>query len=304
MHDQASELRQLVRRASGAEEPAAENAPQMIIVCGGKGGVGTTTLAVNLAVALARLGPRIVLVDGDFDVPDVAELCQLQEAECITEVLSGRRSVQEVLQSGPAGVEVLPGAWAAECAPYCSAPMQQRLIDQLKGQQADMIVVDAGSGLKNSVRRFWDAADLVLMVTTPDAVSILDAYTAIKALQAGSPDASVCTLVNRAPSAIKAKDVHQRIAQVSHRFLGIRVKAAGNVLEDDSIRWASKAPGPMVLQSPRSAAARSIERIAQTLQRRPIRSNQAPRRRDAIVRPLQAKYGEYWAEGITESTLY
>src|SRR3984893_10444594 len=154
MHDQANELRLLARQWATELEPASD-APRTIVVSAGKGGVGTTTIAVNLATALARQGCRTVLVDADFSGPDAALLCGIESRDTIADVLSGRRSVHEVLQPGPGGIQVLPGVWPTGAIPNCSPTAQERLLHELDhlGRHAEIIVLDVGSGLNHVVRR-------------------------------------------------------------------------------------------------------------------------------------------------------
>lgn len=120
MADQANDLRNLVLRAS-RPSPTASQPPKLVVVTGGKGGVGTTTIAVNLAISLARDGRRVVLVDADLDGADAGTLCRVDEpSSTVADILSGRLSVHEALELGPAGIQVLPGAWAGNALVDCS----------------------------------------------------------------------------------------------------------------------------------------------------------------------------------------
>jgi MinD-like ATPase involved in chromosome partitioning or flagellar assembly len=119
MQDQADELRQLVLRSAAAARHPAAPPPPLIVLHGAKGGVGTTSLAVNLAVSLARAGRRAVLVDADFHQPDATALCGLSDGDSVADVLAGRRTVHEVLQPGPAGIQVVPGLWAPSALADC-----------------------------------------------------------------------------------------------------------------------------------------------------------------------------------------
>jgi flagellar biosynthesis protein FlhG len=187
MYDQANHLRKLV--LSGAVDPRGpdDDAPFLIAVAGGKGGVGTTTLAVNLATALARDGRRTLLVDADISHADVAKLCGLHDGYTVADVLSGRRTLHEAIQRGPAGVQIVPGSWAGEDLTEASPPAQQRFIRQLRGlgAHAEYVIIDAGSGLNRVVQTFWRSADAVLLVTTPDLVSVMDAYAQSKCTRRG-----------------------------------------------------------------------------------------------------------------------
>src|SRR6478672_2486280 len=130
-HDQADELRQLARQRFGSRASAGPAVP-LVVASGGKGGVGTTTVAMNLAIALVRLGRRSVFVDADLDHGGNAQFGPTRQHGSLLDVLSGRRTVHEVLERGPSGVQMLPGIWASGEANESTATAQERLIGELK----------------------------------------------------------------------------------------------------------------------------------------------------------------------------
>jgi flagellar biosynthesis protein FlhG len=263
--DQAFHLRALVRAAAQADAGPAFPPPRKVVVCGGKGGAGATTLAVNLSIALARLGSRVVLVDADMNHADVAAHCQLEARYTIADVLCARRTVHEVLTRGPAGIQIVAGAWSATCVPDCSPAAQDRLLAELDrlGRHADLVVVDVGGGLNHVVRRYWQAADSVLLVTTPDRVAIMDAYAAIKVLAAGRALA-IHTIMNCA-DAPTAAHAHARINGACQRFLHRSLSLAGHVSDDSAVAEAAATGRPFALAGGGSPPAREIEIIAEAL---------------------------------------
>ncbi|HKD36827.1 MAG TPA: P-loop NTPase [Pirellulales bacterium] len=265
MHDQADELRTLARQWAAEAKPS--DGPRKIVVSAGKGGVGATTIAVNLAAALGRQGCRTILVDADFSGADVAMLCGIESRDTIGDVLSGRRSVHEVLQPGPAGIQVVPGVWSPGTMPDCSPAAQQRLLRELDhlGRHAEVVVLDAGSGLNHVVQRFWQAADELLVVTTVEAVSIMDAYAAVKLLLAEKAPPIVRTIVNQSPQEEVALGVHARIAQACQRFLAMRVHRGGAVPWDSTVALSYRSHKPLVIETPDCPAARAIEQMAEQI---------------------------------------
>jgi len=263
--DQAFHLRALVRAAAQADAGAPFPPPRKIVVCGGKGGAGATTIAVNLSIAFARLGSRVVLVDADMNHADVAAHCQLETRDTLADVLSARRTVHEVLTRGPAGIQIVAGDWSSTSVPDCSPAAQDRLLAELDrlGRHADLVVLDAGSGLNHVVRRFWQAADAVLLVTTPDRVAIMDSYAAIKVLGARR-ELAVHTITNRA-DAETAADVHVRLNDACERFLNRSILFAGSLSDDSAIGEAASTGRPMALDGCRRQSAREIESIAEGL---------------------------------------
>jgi len=265
-YDQANELRQLVR-SQPHPRLGSGRAPEIIAVTGAQHGVGTTTTSVNLAMALALAGRRVILVDADLERGTVAQFCGITERSSVVDVLSGRRSIHEVLLRGPVGVLVVPGVWAPGSVADCSATAQQRLIDQLRGLavHADVVVIDTGSGRNGFVRRFWQAADAPLVVTTPEPVAIMECYATIKVLLAGTASIAVRTLINRAPTVERATEVQQRIASACRRFLGVAATAAGYVPEEPLAARAAETATPFVLSAPHCEGARAMERLAAAL---------------------------------------
>ena len=150
---------------------------------------------------------------------DMASLCGLDAHESVADVLAGRLTVHEVMQRGPAGVQVVPGAWGRDSERLASAAAQRRLMAELQdfGRYAEVVIVDAGNGIGEVSHRFWQAAQLVLLVTTPDANAIMDAYACVKVLAEQAP-ARVLTLVNAAGSPDEAQQVHLRLEQACRRF--------------------------------------------------------------------------------------
>lgn len=267
MQDQAKDLRRLVRECFTQDTAAPGRRPRLIVVTGGKGGVGTTTIAVNLAVALQREGLESLLVDADPHGGNVAFLCGLQERYTLADVLAGRRTVSEVLQTGNGAITVLPGVWGLEKLTDYPPTAGNRLLEQLNtsNTQADLIVLDAGNSAEEMTRRFCQAADLTLAVTTPETPSILDTYAAVKVLAGNQYSRLICSLINRAPDAEVAKEVHGRLAHASHRFLGISLQDAGYVPADATVAAAAAATEPILVAATECPAAKKIRRLAKTL---------------------------------------
>lgn len=278
MLDQAERLRSLMRADRGNLLPAASSAvrPHRVVVAGGKGGVGTTTIAVNLAVALARDGHRTVLVDGNLGTADAAGLCGTREAYHIADVLAGRRGIHEALQLGPAGVQVLPGAWATGHITDCAPAAHERLLRELArlGPHAEQVVVDAGNGSHSAVRSFCQAADRVLLVTSPDDASVMNTYAAIKFLRAIDAQPAIHLFVNLAGHADGARQTHRRLAQACRRFLGFGLPWAGELSHSAEVMEAGRQRHPFVLAVPQTLAIRQIEQLAATISNDPGENNE------------------------------
>jgi len=266
MIDQATELRKLVLQSARQHVAAAGPPPRLAVVTSGKGGVGVTTLAVNLSVALAEQGSRVVVVDADLHRSDAATLCGLSEQQSVADVVTARRDIHEVLQRGPAGIQIVPGLAAPRQDGAWSEAAQERLLRQFQmlGRHADVVVLDVGGGTNDFIRRCCEAADDVLAVSTSDAVSVMDCYARIKTSYSGQAAATLWLVVNQCHGNA-ALDVHQRIDQSCERFLGFRVEHWGAVPEDDAVVESVSSGVPFMLSAPSCPAALAVQRLATEL---------------------------------------
>jgi flagellar biosynthesis protein FlhG len=287
--DQAHDLRRLVLNSGRTGLNDSTPPPKIVVVCGGKGGVGTTTVAVNLAIALVREGRRAVLVDADFAGPDVSTLCGLDEPYGAADVLAGRRTVHEVLSRGPGGIQVLPSTRGLTDAADCTPAAQERLVDQLEGlgPHADYVLIDAGCGSGRVMRRFWEAADAVLLVTHPDDVAVMDAYAVIKLVCREQPLRAVVAAVANCVEATAGEtapgdDVPARLDRACRRFLGMTVACAGRIPFDPCVPRAAAAESPVLIESPASQASAALQQMASLLPRlidteSPVAARHSPR---------------------------
>jgi len=248
-------------RAARGQIAARDPSPQMIVVTGGKGGVGATTLATNLAIALAQQALRVVLVDADLQRPDVAAHCRLQERHTVGDVLAGRLDIHEALERGPGGIQVLAGAWGVSPRPVYSEFSQRRLIDQLKGlgKHADAVVIDSGSASDGFLSEFWRAADQILLVSIADPIAVMDAYATLKltVAEAGAQD-KVYAWMNCCDKPAAAEALG-RLRTSCERFLGFAPGACEPIPLDDAVPQAAQRGGLLLLEFPEAPAARAIE---------------------------------------------
>jgi MinD-like ATPase involved in chromosome partitioning or flagellar assembly len=181
-------------------------------------------------------------------------------------VLSERRTVHEALERGPAGIQLLMGEWSTSSVPDCSPVAQERLLHELDrlGRHADLVLLDVGNGLSNVVRRFWQAADRALLVTTPDTLSIMDAYAAVKMLAADRPELKIEIVVYRSYSTTAAV-VHHRIVRACERFLNRHVALAGHIPDEGHGHSSPDRIGPLSFYEGQRPAAREINALAERL---------------------------------------
>lgn len=253
--DQASQLRSLVQERRRAS---------VIAITSGKGGVGKSNIAVNLAIRLASAGKQVVLLDADLGLANADVLCNIDLPCNLSHVISRKKELREVLVQVPGGFSLIGGASGLARMADLSDEDRQRLIDALGEleEKADIILIDTGAGISPNVLTFTRAADHVLVVTTPEPTAITDAYAAIKVISRDGGERRISLLVNQARSAAEARVVHERIAKVAKQFLSVSVFDAGHVVSDEQVPLAVRRRMPFVLGSPRCPASTCVSQLA------------------------------------------
>jgi flagellar biosynthesis protein FlhG len=259
MIDQASHLRNMARGRPRAS---------VIAVTSGKGGVGKSNIAVNLAIRFASAGKQVVLLDADLGLANADVLCNVGVPFNLSHVISRKKELRDVMCEAPGGFRLIGGASGLARMADLSDADRQRLVGALGEleQAADLILIDTGAGISPNVLSFTRAADHVLVVTTPEPTAITDAYAVVKVISRDGLPRRLSLLVNQATNALEGKMVYDRIAKVARQFLGVSVLDAGYVLDDAAVCAAVRKRTPFVLSNPRCAASHCIAQLAMRLE--------------------------------------
>lgn len=264
--DQARGLRALAaHRAEPAKfDSTAVNKCHTIVVSGGKGGVGRSVIALNLAVTLSQRGSNVGLLDASPDLGNIDLLCGLNGYWSLPHVIQGSRQLGDVLLKGPAGVTILTGAASLPCINSDCSPNRSKMFDQLTSmeRELDWLIVDASGSACELTREFAFAADDVLIVATPEPTAVAEAYASVKSLSSNRRS-RLGLLVNQADSELQAQRILDRLQQAAHSFLRVDLHRRGYIPRDVAIPMSVNGRVPFVIQSPESAATHALNRLCQ-----------------------------------------
>lgn len=269
MQDQATELRRLMRRMTPSHAAAAPHAARVMAITSGKGGVGKSNVAVNLAARLARMGRRVALLDGDMGTANADVLCNVTPKANLAHVIAGRKNLADVMLECPGGFYLVPGASGLAQMANLSEFERARVVSLFRELESehDLLIIDTGAGIGPSVMSFLMAADEILVVTTPEPTAITDAYALIKALSRQRDSMPVSLLVNQARDREEAHRVYERVAAVCRRFLGLAISEAGYVMSDPRVGTAVRRRVPFVLDAPDAPASICLKQLAHKVDR-------------------------------------
>jgi flagellar biosynthesis protein FlhG len=243
-------------------------AVQVIAVTGGKGGTGKTTVSVNLATALAQAGRKVLLLDGDLGLANVDVLLGLTPACTLEQVLSGQRTLEEILLRTRAGVAVIASASGVSRMAKLSVTEHAAIVRAFSTLPGDFdtLVVDTAPGLSESVLTFAGAAQQQLIVIRNEPASLTDAYALIKVLSREQRVHHFRVLVNMARPGSDPQALFKRLQRVTDRFLEVVLDYAGEIPEDEMVAKAVRTQRTVVEAYPAGAAARAYRRLAQAAQ--------------------------------------
>ncbi len=239
-----------------------------IVVASGKGGVGKSHLAANLAVALGERGARVLLLDGDLAQANLDLLLGVHPRWDLQHVLNGQKSLDEIVVNGPTNVRLVPAASGAPELADLDDYRRELLLRSLGtiDQGADVLVIDTASGVSRQTTEFCRMANDVLVVTTAEMPAFSDAYALVKLLHhQGGLSRAPRLVVNMATGAEDAEDVAHRIRLVARRFLKLELDCLGVVPFDPHVARALRAQEPVVTAFPKSPAAAAYRALAAQL---------------------------------------
>lgn len=263
--DQASDLRDVTDR----QRPV-----QVIAVTGGKGGIGKTNVSVNLAVAMAQAGRRIMLLDADFGLSNVDILLGMHPTSNLSHVIRGEMSLSEIIVDGPAGIKIIPAASGLQDMAALSASQHAGIINAFSELQGhiDTLIIDTAAGIGANVTSYSRAAQEVVVVLCDEPAAITDAYALIKLLNKDYGVTRFQVLANMVNSSVDGRALFNKLLRVADKYLDVTLDLLGSIPQDDFLRKAVQKQRAVIEAYPRSKSALAFHKAADRISQWPMPS--------------------------------
>ncbi|WP_017727330.1 MinD/ParA family protein [Halalkalibacterium ligniniphilum] len=257
MNDQAESLRRIMNESSQTEA-------KVIAVVSGKGGVGKSNVSLNFAIALAKRGKRVAVIDLDIGMANLDILMGLQPSYHIVDMIERELTIWDIAEAGPEGIYYIAGGSGLSTLVKLNEEKIQRFLQQLESaaKSFDYIFLDMGAGATAESLQFILAAHEVFVVTTPEPTSITDAYAMVKYIHQQGEDSTLSLLVNRADSKQEGERTAANFQRVVNHFLAKEMRLLGYLPQDHEVIRAVKAQTPFLLFNPKAKSSVAIEDIA------------------------------------------
>ncbi|MBN1500413.1 MAG: MinD/ParA family protein [Spirochaetes bacterium] len=263
--DQAANLRRLVV----AKKDTIPSNTRSIAITSGKGGVGKTSLAVSLSIALAKGNASVTLLDADLGLANINVILGIIPKFNLYHVIKGKKKLKDIVIEVPEGIKIIAGAAGFHQLANLNEKQRADFISELSEiANDDFLIVDTGAGVSQNVLSFLTSSDEIIVVTTPEPTAITDAYGIIKSIASQSTDKTIKLIVNRCQSVSEGKRVAQRIINIAGQFLNIKVENLGFVFDDISVPKSVRSQKPFIVSYPKCKASVCVNIIADKIANR------------------------------------
>ena len=265
--DQAEQLRNILKM----QQYQSNSVSRVITVTSGKGGVGKSSLSVNLALQLQKQGKRVVILDADFGLANIEVMMGVRPTANLADLMFQGKRLKDIIMEGPDGIGYISGGSGVKELASLTREQIFYVMQSLSelDNYADVIIVDTGAGISDSVLEFAAASEEVLLVVTPEPTSITDAYALLKTLnrtQKFQASRTVIKLVaNRVKNRQEGQEIYDKVSLVADKFLNIQLEYLGAVLNDANVSKSIMQQKPLLLAYPNSVASDSIVQLAKLL---------------------------------------
>ena len=267
MMDQASNLRAIVKNQYQRDV----NNARVISVTSGKGGVGKSSVSINLALQFRRMGKKVIILDVDFGLANIEVMFGVIPKYNLSDLIFSGKELKEIITEGPEGVGFISGGSGVAKMANLDKEQIKRLVNKLSELEelADIIIIDTGAGISPSVMEFLMASPETIIVTTPEPTSITDSYALLKALAMyegfKSEDKKIEVIANKVSSVDEGRNLYEKLNAVVSKFLDINLGFLGIIPQDNNISKAIMKQQPVSLMFPSSVSTKSFESISKAL---------------------------------------
>jgi flagellar biosynthesis protein FlhG len=263
MLDQAQRLRQM---AAGNKLDKKQSSPKIITVTSGKGGVGKSNFVVNLGLTLQKNGKKVLIFDADVGMGNDDVLLGFLPKYNVFDIIFNNKDIDDVIVTGPYGIKLLPGGSGITRVNEITNTQRNNFLDKLsKIEDLDYILMDTGAGINRSVLGFIACCDELIILTTPEPTSLMDAYSLIKAVVHFNIKSKAKVVINRTLDKNEGEETYKKFRTAVKTFLKIEVDYIGSVAEDKKLVQAVRSQKPFVIDSPNCEASQDILKISNKL---------------------------------------
>ncbi|MCX7048657.1 MAG: MinD/ParA family protein [Candidatus Sumerlaeota bacterium] len=281
--DQAETLRKMARERQIAAAQSAQTGRQarrtrIFTFTSGKGGVGKTLVAANVAICLSRMGKSVLVLDADLGLANIDVVLGLDSDYDLSHVIHGEKTLKDVIIEGPEGIRVIPAASGDESLADLDENGRMSLLAQFEALEADFdyLLIDSSAGISSNVIFFNLAAQSSIIVATPEPTSITDAYAVIKVLSQEHNVSHFYLAVNRAKNPTEGREVHETLTRVADRFLkSVTIECLGILPDDPRINRAIRSREPVVTAYRTASITVALEKLTQAIARIPFEDRNA-----------------------------
>lgn len=265
--DQAEKLRNVIKLKNQHQAMTA----RVITVTSGKGGVGKSNVAVNLAVQMTKLGKKVLIFDADFGLANVEVMFGAIPKYNLGDLIYHGKSIREIITEGPMGIGFISGGAGIMGLNNLTKDQILYFIKSLKelDELADIILVDTGAGISDSVLEFVMASPEVVLVTTPEPSSLTDSYSLLKTLYRNPnflrEETEIRVLSNRAASLEEGKNVYDKLNSVVEQFLEGKIDYLGMIPQDIMLEKSVRQQKPVSINVPEARSSKAFEVMAVNL---------------------------------------
>lgn len=266
--DQAGTLRSMSERFSAVRSTEeGRKVARVLSVTSGKGGVGKTAVVSNVALALARMGKKVLIIDADLGLANIDVVFGLAPQYNLNHFFNGERSLAEIMVDGPDGLRILPAGSGLQTVTRLNSDQKMKFLDELDALHGDfeIVIIDTEAGISENVTYFNVAAQDILVVTTPEPTAITDAYALMKLLSVEYHEKRFNLIVNSVRDSNEGLDVYRKLTMVSNRYLDISIDYLGCIPHDKRMHESVRRQKVMIDLFPKTKATAAFQDIARNL---------------------------------------